>query len=49
MWVISRYLQSYEYLFKISGFFTDLTRHLVSDYAAIEHLMEQGNTHRYGS
>jgi len=24
----------------------DLTRHLVSDYAAIEHLMEQGNTHR---
>jgi len=27
---------------------SDLTRHLVSDYAAIEHLMEQGNTHRYG-
>ncbi|XP_078351266.1 uncharacterized protein LOC144636002 isoform X2 [Oculina patagonica] len=24
----------------------DLTRHLVSDYAAIEHLMAQGNTHR---
>ncbi|XP_022799911.1 kinesin-like protein KIF16B isoform X2 [Stylophora pistillata] len=24
----------------------DLTRHLVSDYAAIENLMEQGNTHR---
>ncbi|XP_068717325.1 kinesin-like protein KIF16B [Montipora capricornis] len=24
----------------------DLTRHLVSDYAAIEHLMQQGNTHR---
>ncbi|XP_067029065.1 kinesin-like protein KIF16B isoform X1 [Acropora muricata] len=24
----------------------DLTRHLVSDYAAIEHLMEQGNAHR---
>ena len=28
-------------------FSSDLTRHLVSDYAAIEHLMEQGNTHRY--
>ncbi|XP_048586357.1 kinesin-like protein KIF16B isoform X2 [Nematostella vectensis] len=24
----------------------DLTKHLVSDYAAIEHLMEQGNSHR---
>ncbi|XP_073249049.1 uncharacterized protein [Porites lutea] len=24
----------------------DLTRHLVCDYAAIEHLMQQGNTHR---
>ena len=27
--------------------FEDLTRHLVCDYAAIEHLMQQGNTHRY--